>query len=230
MNSIQEIVNAKVAEMVSSGVIQQKIESSIQEAIESAIASQFRSFGNVTKQLEKLFDEELKINSKNIDFDSYNQVMLSAVKMKLNEYFAAESSSKFMKQLDELFQPAPKEMDIHDLVQQVVNFWKSDNESYYDWSEHAEVEIKDGGTAAGGISLKLWINDTGRYSSKAKELELYIRDGEIRINHNMNYNPTCMFGADALIFRLYAAGTKITGIESFDECNVNLYVGLEEEY
>lgn len=231
MNSIQDVVNAKVQEMIEGGAIQKKIEESIQQSIESAIESQFRSYGGITKQIEKVFEDGLKINPKNIEFDTYNQVMLSAVKTKLNQYFAEESSSKFMKQLGEMFSPAPKEMDIHDFVETIASEWRSSNESYYDWEDYASVELDDKEYPTRGRSLKMHVNGTGYRSSKEKELHLYIgKDGDIRISHNMQYNPTCLFGDDAFIFRLYAAGTKLTNIENFDPDECDLYVGINEEY
>ncbi len=225
MNSIQEVVNAKVLEMIEGGAIQKKIEESIQQSIETAIDIQFRSYGSITKQIEKVFEDGLKINTKNIEFDSYNQVMLSAVKMKLNQYFAEESSSKFILQLDEMFQPAPKEIDVHDFVNQIVKYWKDDNESYNDWEDYANAEWNSERS-----HLKIWVNETGYRSSKAKEVELYIRDEQIRISHRMQYNPTALFGDDALIFRLYSAGTKIVGVQDFDSDNCDLDVSLDEGY
>lgn len=94
MNSIQEVVNAKVAEMIDSGVIQNKSEDLIQQSIES----QFRSYSSITKQLESEFEKGLEIDTSKIEFETYNQVMLSAIKAELNRYFAEESSSKFMEQ------------------------------------------------------------------------------------------------------------------------------------
>lgn len=231
MKDIQEAVNAKVAEMVNGGAIQKKIEECIQSSIESAIESQFRSYGDVTKQIEDVFKSGFKIDSNKIEFDTYNQVMLGAIKAKLNNYFAEESSSKFMKQLDEMFQPAPESMDIKDFVEQIVSLWKGENESYYDWSDYAKVELSENDHPISGRNLQMSIDSTSYRSSKKKEISLYIgEDGEIRLSHKMNYNPTALFGDDAFIFRLYSAGTKLTGLDNFDEDDCDLYVGLYEDY
>lgn len=225
MNSIQDVVNAKVLEMIEGGAIQKKIEESIQQSIESAIDSQFCSYGGITKQIEKVFEDGLKISTKDIEFDTYNQVMLSAVKMKLDQYFAEQSSSKFMAQLDEMFQPAPSEMDIHDLVNQIVEFWKGSNESYNNWEDYAHAEWDSERS-----HLKIWVNEAGYRSEKAKEVELYIRDEQIRISHRMEYNPTALFHDDALVFRLYSAGTKIKGLDSFDPDECDLDVSIDGGY
>lgn len=231
MNSIQDVVNAKVQEMIEGGAIQKKIEESIQQAIESAIDSQFRSYGGITKQIEKVFEDGLSIDPKKIEFDSYNQVMLSAVKGKLNQYFAEGSSSKFMKQLDEIFSPAPDSMDLKCFVEQIVELWKSDNESYYDWEDYATVDLRENEGIVGGYRLKMKVSGSGYRSSTEKELSLFIGDdGSIRLSHRMTYNPTAMFGDDAFVFRLYAKGTKLTGLDSFNEDDCELYVGINEEY
>lgn len=228
---IQEIVNNKIQEMIDSGSIQKKIEASIQQSIESAIEGQFRSYGDITKQIEAVFKGGFKLDSSKIDFDSYNQVMLSAVKGKLNQYFAEESSSKFMKQLDEIFSPTPKEMSVEDFVGQIIDQWKSSNESYYDWEDYAEVSLEKNEYPLKGYSLEMHVKSTGYRSSKEKELSLYIGDdGDIRLSHRFQYNPTALFGDDAIVFRLYSAGTKLTGLAEFDPDTCDLYVGLNEDY
>ncbi|QIW88983.1 hypothetical protein phiV208_50 [Vibrio phage phiV208] len=231
MKDIQEIVNNKVQEMIEGGLIQKRIEDAIQNSIESAIESQFRSYGDITRQIEEAFKEGFKIDKSKIDFDCYNQVMLSAVKGKLNQYFAEESSSKFMKQLDEIFSPAPKEMDIKDFVEQIISEWKSCNETYYDWEDYAEVNLKENNYPLRGYSLEMCVKETGYRSSKEKELSLYIgEDGDIRLSHKMQYNPTTLFGDDAIVFRLYSSGTKLVNLDSFDPDDCDLYVGMHEGY
>ena len=72
---------------------------------------------------------------------------------------------------------------------------------------------------------------TGYRSPKEKELSLYIGDdGDIRLSHRFQYNPTALFGDDAIVFRLYSAGTKLTGLSEFDPDNCDLYVGISEDY
>lgn len=55
-----------------------------------------------------------------------------------------------------------------------------------------------------------------KYSSSG-QIRLWLRDGNIAISHNMKINPTTLYrSADAYIFKLYAAGTKVVGLESYD--------------
>jgi hypothetical protein len=64
------------------------------------------------------------------------------------------------------------------------------------------------------------------YSSRSNtaDLQLYISNNKIRISHKSAYNPTCFSDEEALIFKLYAAGTIIAGLEDFDadDCDLTL--------
>lgn len=224
MQELQEIVNAKVAKLVTEGTIQESIEKGIQNAIESAIDSQFHNYGNITKQLEKGIEEGLKINTSDLPFESYNEQMLVAVKTKIGGMFASEASSKFMAELDKTLAPAPKELSINELVNVITTEWKSDdpwNDDNVD--EYATVELEQHKWGSTCHSLKMWKQrNSSSFSTTSADIEIYISDGKIRISHHQRYNPTCFDSAEAFIFKAYAAGTTITGIEDFNEDDCEL--------
>ncbi|MCG7588765.1 hypothetical protein, partial [Photobacterium sp. OFAV2-7] len=162
MKELQEVMNTKVAEIIASGEIERQISKRIESVIDSALETQFRSYGPIAKQLEKIFQEKLVIDTENIDFESYNQIMLSAVKQRINGMFAESASSKFMKELDEMLGTPPHEMDIHDLVNQVAEYWRRDRSSYDDWEEEICIELEaECGALRGSYSLKMHIESSG---------------------------------------------------------------------
>ncbi len=224
MEAIQQIVNDQVQAMIDSGAIQKSIETNIEQSINSAIESQFRSYGNLTEQISDGFKEGLKINFADIPFEAYNQQMLVAVKTKLGNLFAAEASEKFMSEMDKLLAPAPPEISIKDLVEKIVEFWKTDDSDEID--EYAKVEFEEWEYSSRGedFNLKMWKKEESRYGSNRPELHLFINKDGIRINHDHKYNPTCFSEHDAFIFKLYSAGTKIIDLDSFDpdDCNLTL--------
>lgn len=233
MKELQEIVNAQAVKMVTEGAIQETIEKGIEKAINEAINSQFKSYGSITKQLEKGIEEGLKINTKELPFESYNEQMLVAVKTKIGGMFASEASSKFMTELDHVLAPAPKEMSINELVSVIAKEWKSEepwNDDTVD--EYATVEIDQGKYSEDTYSLHMWKKkESGRFSSSTRaDIQLFILNGKICINHRQSYNPTCFNAAEAFIFKAYAAGTTITGIEDFDEDDCELRLKEFEDY
>jgi hypothetical protein len=230
MQEIQTVVNNKVAEMISGGAIQEAIEKGIEQAVNKAINEQFSTWGNITKQLEKSLKEGLQINTSDLPFESYNQQMLVAVKSKINGMFKGEAAAKFMAELDKTLAPVPKEMPINHLVDAIAAEWKTDEPwDASDLDEYASVELKEhDGALSGSYSLEMWKQkeSCSSYSSRSNtaDLQLYISDSKIRISHKSTYNPTCLHDEEALIFKLYAAGTIITGLENFDsdDCDLTL--------
>lgn len=235
MEDIQTIVNNHVAKLSEDGSIQATIEKSIESAITKSIEAEFESYGSITKQIKTAIEEGLQINLRELPFETYNQQMLVAVKTRLGNLFAGAASDKFMAEMDELLKPAPKEMPFKEFVETVVEFWKSDE--YHDRDElddYATAEIDDQRVGS-GVSFSMWkkkeYNGHSSLSSRklSADLQLYIIDGRIRINHRHGYNPTCFSEHEAFVFKLYAAGTVLTGIDGFDadDCDLKL---REEEY
>ena len=234
MQQIQEIVNLKIQSMIDENIIQKTIEDNVEKAISEAISTQFRSYGSITKQIEEAIEQGLKINVTDMPFEVYNQQMLVAVKTKLGNLFAADASNKFMAEIEKTLSPTPSEMSAKELVESIAAFWKTDepwNASELD--DYATVELIESENGRDSHTLKMWKQkESGRsYSSHTNrpELQLYIIDGKIRISHNQSYNPTCFHEHEALIFKLYSAGTVITGIDDFDEDDCDLTL-KESEY
>ena len=234
MDNVQEIANAKIADLVESGAIKETIENSVQKAITKAIEQEFESYGSITKQIKEAIEEGLQINTRDLPFETYNQQMLVAVKLKLGNLFAGAASERFMSEMDKLLEPAPKEITIVEFVNKICKMWYSDDYDAENRDDYATVRTDDDGYSDKSCTLKMWkqLESTG-YGSRGENpptMQLYTIDGAIRINHNHSYNPTCFSETEAYVFKLYAAGTKITGIEDFDEHECNLELRESRDY
>lgn len=227
METIQEVVNTTVQNMVDDGSIKKLIEDNISKAIETSVSNQFKSYGNVTKQLEKALDEGLQINHKALPFETYNEQMLVLIKSKLGNMFHGQATEKFRSEIDKVLAPAPKEIPIDEFVETVVGFWKTEEPWYADHlDEYATVEVEPWMDEPQDITLKFWKQkERSSYSSaRSADLNLFILRGQIRISRNQSFNPTCFNEHEAYVFKLYAAGTVLTGIEDFDpdDCDLTL--------
>ena len=229
--------------MVDEKVIQKAVEDGVSKAIKTAIANQFERYGGVTTQIETALKEGLQVNLKSLPFETYNEQMLVLIKSKVGNMFHGVAAEKFLSEMDRILAPVPKEMPIHEFVETVVGFWKTEEPSWDadDMDEYATVEVEDESRGrenkANNITLKFWKQkerDSYSYSSSRKKeknpptMQLFILDGKIRINHKHKYNPTCFSETEALVFKMYAAGTVLTGIEDFDPEDCDLT--LKDEY
>lgn len=230
MDAIRDAVSSKIQSMIDDGSLQKKIEDGVEKAINHAIDEQFQKYGPIVRDLEQQLKEKLQLDFSALPFDTYNKQMAVALKQRFGQFFHAEAAARFFAEIDEVLAPAPAEVDINDFVETIVGFWKSDDPFYYDQlDDNATVEISDRGRHS--KTLKMWKKkEAGGYhtSRNSADIELFIMNNKITVSHNQRFNPTCLSQETAYIFKLYAAGTLITGIDEFDENNCNLE--LKEDY
>jgi hypothetical protein len=227
MKELKELISKKVEACLATGIIEktieknieQAIEKNIEQAVEKAIASQFDEYeGGIRKQLNELFAEKLRIDIDEIPIRIYNEQMLVAVKRHLSNMFEDRAAARFNEEIEKFLAPAPEDIDIHDFINEVVEKFRE----YRQADDAEEVTIKLGPAGVvDGYRLEL-VRGRDQHVYKG-ELSLYITlDGHIRISHRHNYSPYTFCPAEAYVFKLYAAGSRITGIDSFDASNCDL--------
>lgn len=225
MKELQEIVSNKIQQMVNDNTIQSAIEGGIEKAVTSAISQQFQSYGNITKQLEAAIGAGLMIDRSQIDFETYNQQMLVAINQKVGSFFAEQASSRFMEEMDKILAPAPKQITITELVNTIAGFWREEAQTYPEgFADEATIEIVE---SYGSPSLKMWKKKEPAstfHSTPSPDVHLYLLRNRVAINHLHSFNLTTFCQHDAFIFKLYSAGTEITGLDEFDpdDCEVCL--------
>lgn len=215
---LAKIAQDKIREMGDSGKIKELVEEGVEKALTGVINDMFSSYGPVAKELEETIKSGLKIDPGQIAFSVYNKQMLILVNQRLGSMFAGRARDRFMKEMERVLEPAPEKIDIGCLVKKIVGLWAADQASYWDDDvlEYAVVEMEKS-DIPGGWGLKLRKEERG-YGKVNTCTDLYIKkDGSIGIHHGLDCNPTTLFSsADAFIFKLYAAGTLITGAEDYD--------------
>lgn len=225
MQEIQRIVNEKVLEMSTSGEIQQSVEDGVKSAINKAIEKQFESWGNITKQLEKAFDENLKVDEKQINIPCFSAVMTEVVNKNINEFFKGQAADKLHELMKNKLSPLPDEMSLVELVNMICKEWFVDDyDSRDEVDDYATIEFEE--TNYGWYSMTIWKKKEERFSSGDKIQLTINKDGSLQGRHGST-NPYYLFDVDALIFKAYAQGIKFTGVESFEEheCELSLKDG-----
>jgi hypothetical protein len=213
-----KLINDKVKDLDESGKIEESLDKHLESMIENIFKDIFSRYGKLVKQLTEGIEEKLNINLSNLDLPTYNEQMLVGIKTAMSSKFLDSASDRFKEELDKLFGEAPKTISVKEFVDTILNFWRADNYQNYDLMK---VEIEENDYPLGGYKLTL-SKDGSSYGS-SDDVHLYIgEENKIRISHGHNYNPTCLFSEDAFIFKLYAAGTVITGLEEFDPDDIDV--------
>lgn len=235
MKELQEIINAKVADICSSGAIQDLIETSVESAVTKALKEQFDSYNGIGRQLNKALEDKLKIDVSKIDIPTYNTLISDCVAKKVNEFWESQAASKLLKSMDNIFSPMPEEMSVREFCEKIAIFWKSDDpcNCHDDVDDRATVEIEELEYPLGGIALKMWKQKEGDFSYRKQELQpdvhLYIgKDGDIRLSHT--WNPTTLREEEELIVKAYASSMKITELKDADPDDWDLDLKPDFDY
>lgn len=196
----------------------------VQDAVNDAVKSMF-GYGDLREVIREGLKEKVRIDLNQIDFAPMNQIVTDLVKNKCHAAFKAPMLEKLAAELDDMFQPAPKEITL----QELVDMWKEPiaDECACDGVDAILVEIERGDyDRKGSGTLKIW--DGGKktdkgygYSSSERmidpDLHMYVHDdGRIALIHDVttdnarNSLATNVSGREAKIFMMYCAGTVIT--------------------
>tara|TARA_R100000951_G_scaffold2179_3_gene3720 strand:- start:3277 stop:3966 length:690 start_codon:yes stop_codon:yes gene_type:complete len=224
MQEIQAIVNAQVKQMSESGEIQKQVEEGVKSAINKAIDRQFESYGNITKQLEDAFKENLLLDNRSLNIPSLNAVMTEVVNTNVNEFYKGQATERLHSLMKEKLAPLPSTMKLSEFVDLICKEYKvEDYESFDEVDEYATVEFSKSNYS--WFELKIWKQKDNSYGrSNSADLQLTIsKEGTLQGRHGST-NPYYLFDVDALIFKAYSQGVIFTDVENFDsdDCDLSL--------
>jgi len=225
MKEIQDIVNAQVLKMTESGELQKAVEDGVKASIKRAIDDQFNSYGGITKQLKDVFNQNLKIDNRNIDIPSFNAVMTEVVNANINEFYRGQAAEKLHSLMTEKLKPLADTMTLADFIELLCAEMKPDDyQDYDDVDDYATVEIED--RNSWHYSLKIWKKKTSSYGrDNQPDLHLTIsKDSSTLQGRHGSTNPYYLFNSDALVFKAYSQGVIFTDVSNFDpdDCDLSL--------
>ena len=224
MKEIQDIVNAQVKLMSESGEIQKQVEDGVKSAINKAIDRQFESYGNITKQLEDAFKENLLLDNHRLNIPSLNAVMTEVVNTNINEFYKGQAAEKLHSLMKEKLAPLPNTMKLCEFVDLICKEYKvEDYDSFDEVDDYATVEF--GKSNYSWFELKVWKKKENSYGrDNGADLQLTIsKDGTLQGRHGST-NPYYLFDVDALVFKAFSQGVIFTDFEDFDQddCDLSL--------
>ncbi len=124
MKELQEIVSNKVNDMVNSGVVEKAIEDAVSKCITKVLEDQFRSYGELSKQMEKVIQDKLRIDPDRISIPTYEDQMIKVMNSTLNKFITSEAMVRFEKMAEDKFGALPTEMPVTDFINNIVEYWR----------------------------------------------------------------------------------------------------------
>ncbi len=244
---INEIVQAKLAELVDSGKVEEIIEAKLTKTIDDAMGDVFNSWSDFGKELKKNVIDDLNVNLNEINFSEYSRVVLNMTEGILNSHVTEMAGEKLQKQLNDLFQEPPASINFSEIIKAYIEDNHSDDPCSCDEAEHICLIFEQRDSASlvkDFLYVGLHPNGQRKHFSNEKIKSYYecnlalgfrldseesdCKTGRLwRVmdrEHNDNaFMPTCMRGTSRLLYQLYCAGSKIVFDKGLDTDDYDLY-------
>lgn len=227
---IKDVVNNQMNALVENGTVEAMVKESLTTCIKSAIDEQFCRYSSpIKKQIEELLKESVKIDISQADLAEHMSFVSDYTLNKLKSLIGDSAKEKYEQEVNKILAPLPQSMTISDFIELILS--ELNNDDFKDgWGDCFEVDLeKECRSYGDSYSLKISVpSDSSYRSSPEKEFHIYIseHDGDykVRISHRMNYNPTCLDGAEAIIYKAYCQGVILTNFDDFNSYNLDLEI------
>ncbi|GGJ11266.1 hypothetical protein [Paenibacillus hunanensis] len=221
---LNKLVNNAMAEIQESGFVEQVVKKQLESTISSIISDLFRSYGTFGETLKKQIEEQLNIDFGNLNIAGYNQLVLNAVKEKLDEAIHIEGVQKIKEAMDKMLGDPVKEIKLSELVEVM----KEEKTGWGNTDHDDEVTVDiDNRSTLSFIGLD---EEEGKERFECKYRFSVCEDGSINTMQidGKEFNNKIIMGGlrgfEKTLFKMYASGTKII----VDEDDVNTYYSDRE--
>lgn len=220
MKELTDLIVARMNHMTGSGRIVELIDNQLNATVTDVLKESLRSYGDFGKELKSKLEGSMGNAMGRVSFPEYSHFVGKVTTEILAAHYQDEIARSIQEQVKEIFEPVPKEMTIGELYQKIGRLIDP---------EQDEVEFEDGHyvNVEGILSenedaFYLTIPTVGKlvmYDHR-NEGSFYIgyiednRENQITVSIG---GATHAMGAVGWLFKLYCAGTRITGVEHADE-------------
>ena len=233
MQDIAKMIEETTAAALTPEALKASVDEKVNGAIDDVLSSMFRSYGDVFKQIEKQLSAKINVNLEDVSLPEYNVMVTDMVVAATNRAMQASMSEHLIKELNEVFSPAPAETTVRQLIEPFIESWREENQGcncHDEFDDYATCEIEK--TDYGSVSLKLWKKRREKKSylrgddeqDRRHDVHLFMsEEGKIRIiwddhGDKLQFSnfATCNYNGFAKLYQMYAAGTVITDINDVD--------------
>ncbi|EHG9438793.1 hypothetical protein L7F34_003016, partial [Listeria monocytogenes] len=110
-----KMVNDSLAKMEKSGEVQKLIDKHVASTVDSVVKDLFGSWSDFSKNLKNTAKEALQINFKDLDLESYNHMILQAIKGKLDDEIKSKGVTQIKGQIETLLTNPKREYKLSEL-------------------------------------------------------------------------------------------------------------------
>lgn len=138
--NLHEVLNAATAKIVASGVIETHVEEVLTKTIKEIVSNQLSTYGEFGKQVAEAVKESLKLHGR-LDLPSYNHALLNVVRLQVEGQTNAIVQRQVAAELNKLLEPPPETIKLSKLVEQYVEFLKSESSYACHCDQYGEFSL-----------------------------------------------------------------------------------------
>lgn len=206
MIDLNKIIDESLADIEKSGFVKKTVDKAVKEAIERVVNGAFSWNSPLMKQLEPYVKNNLNVNLKELNLTGYNMLVLTAIKEHLDKTLKVQGIEKLKERMNNMISDIKPEYTLSEVIEELKN------DEFIDFKDDEITLIID----VDGSFCHIYLDPqegTGKYScaysismSKTGIYSIKLRDGAITTKDILD----SFVGFEDFLFKIYAAGSKIT--------------------
>ncbi|CAH8235505.1 hypothetical protein [Vibrio aestuarianus] len=229
MKELQQIVNEQINAMISAGAIEQMISEKLQETMKNGVDKALSSYGDFGKSIQAKIEASINASLNQVTIPEYNKFICDVVLESYTEAMNATAKARMKELLDEKLAPVPKEMKAQALLDEIQSYWGEDahsngnDEIEIQWEEHNSAIYLKAIHPDDITFIKISFYNHCEPDSKTYHIG-YINEDDQTISGCIT-GATHALGLAGFFYKLYCAGTKVTGFDAV--YGENIYFGQD---
>lgn len=224
--------------MEQEGKLQDMITKQVESTMQEVVKDLFGKWSDFSKNMKKEIEEQLKINFKDLNLSTYNELIMQAVAESINDEIAVEGVARIQENIKNLVGSTKDEYKLSELVKEMM-YEVDRSEIGFEEMHEMTVDIDTDFSLSTIISMDP-DNDVTDYNCKyrfwvSKDTGL-VHNIEINEKHRTGKRSISdfdaraimrgMHGVEKILFQMYARGSKL--IIDEDDLEVEIH-GSDDE-
>lgn len=217
MKELQQIVNEQINTMITNGSIEKMIATKLNETIKECVNDAMRSYGDFGKTIKAKIEDAINADLNNVTIPEYNTLIAQLVLESYTEAMNEQGKAHMKELLDTHLAPVPKEITAQQLLNEIQKHWENSiredggDEIEIEWGESSSaVYMKAKNPCCEWNALKVTFYNHGEPDKDIYHIG-YINEDDKTISGCIS-GATYALGLAGYLYKLYCAGTKITGL------------------
>lgn len=205
--------------IIKEGYVENKITERLKETINDIVDDSLKSYSDFGKNLKGVISNSINLNAEELSLPEYNQLILNAIKNKLDIVMTNEGIRKIEQDIESLLSGEKKNWKMSELIEKLKEEF-SDEARESEWEEISYHEERS--NYSSGLNFIYFDHEPNKKSYEC-EYRLVIKGNRINSvtsgskKYNKSFVYEKLYGIEKLLFKLFASCVD------FELDKVNIY-------